>query len=60
VHILTRPKTATVKQFAQLLAMDGVDLTFTDTALAEIVRIAHKRGTGAPGLGAIPDRQNSM
>jgi len=56
VHILTQPRNAMTKQFAKLLAMDGVELSFTDTALAEIARIAHKRGTGARGLRAILER----
>ena len=56
VHILTRPKNAMLKQYRKLMAMEGVDLTFTDTALAEIARVAHKRGTGARGLRAILER----
>ncbi len=56
IHILTQPKNAMTKQFAKLMAMDGVDLSFTDTALAEIARIAHKRGTGARGLRSILER----
>jgi ATP-dependent Clp protease ATP-binding subunit ClpX len=56
VHILTQPKNAMVKQYAKLMAMDGVDLSFTDTALTEIARVAYKRGTGARGLRAILER----
>jgi len=56
VHILTRPQNAMTKQYAKLLSMDGVDLSFTETALAEMARIAHKRGTGARGLRAILER----
>ena len=54
--ILTQPKNAMVKQFAKLLSMDGVDLSFTDSALKEIARVAHTRGTGARGLRAILER----
>ncbi len=56
IHILTQPKNAMTKQFAKLMSMDGVNLSFTDTALAEIARIAFKRGTGARGLRAILER----
>jgi len=53
VLILTRPKNAMVRQYAKLLAMDGVNLTFTDSALKELARIAHEKGTGARGLRAM-------
>ena len=35
------------------MAMDGVELTFTDEALESIVEEAHKRKTGARALRAI-------
>lgn len=53
VTILTRPKNAMVRQYAKLLSMDGVKLTFTETALKELARIAYEKGTGARGLRAI-------
>ena len=53
VEILTRPKNAMVKQYAKLLGMDDVKLTFTDSALKELARIAYAKGTGARGLRAI-------
>ena len=56
VHILTQPQNAMVKQYAKLLSIDGVDLSFTQTALQEIARVAHLRGTGARGLRAILER----
>ena len=56
IHILTQPKNAMTKQYAKLLSMDGVELSFTDTALAEIARIAYKRATGARGLRSILER----
>lgn len=55
-RILTEPKNAMVKQFAKLLSMDGVELSFTDSAVQEIARVAHARGTGARGLRAILER----
>ncbi|MBR0463770.1 MAG: AAA family ATPase [Clostridia bacterium] len=51
--ILVKPKNALVKQYAHMLAMDGVDLEFTDEALTAIAREALKRKSGARGLRAI-------
>ncbi len=53
VHILTDPKNSMVKQYQKLLAMEGVELTFTEGALRELARIAHRKRTGARGLRAI-------
>lgn len=53
VHILTEPRNAMTKQYAKLLGMEGVALSFTDNALRELARIALQKGTGARGLRAI-------
>ena len=53
IEILTKPKNALVKQYAQLLSMEGVDLTFTEEALDAIADKALARKTGARGLRAI-------
>ena len=53
IHILTKPKNALIKQYAKILSMDGVELSFTDSALKELAHIAHKRKTGARGLRAL-------
>lgn len=53
VSILTQPKNALVKQYARLLEMDGVKLSFDDDALREIAKEALKRKTGARGLRSI-------
>jgi len=53
VRILIEPKNAIVKQYQKLLAMDGVELVFTEGALREIAREAMRRKTGARGLRAI-------
>ncbi|APT89382.1 ATP-dependent protease [Corynebacterium frankenforstense DSM 45800] len=53
VAVLTRPKNALVKQYQRLLAMDDVELEFTDEALGAIADKALERGTGARGLRAI-------
>jgi len=53
VHILTEPRNAMTKQYIKLLAMENVDLSFTDSALRELAKIALQKGTGARGLRAI-------
>ncbi len=53
VRILTQPKNALVKQYERLFALEGVALTFTEAALAEIATLAVKRETGARGLRSI-------
>lgn len=51
--ILVEPKNAIIKQYRKLMAIDGVDLTFSDEALDIIVEEAQKRKTGARALRAI-------
>ena len=53
ISILTEPKNALVKQYAELFAMEGVKLTVTDDALKAIARKAMTRKTGARGLRSI-------
>jgi ATP-dependent Clp protease ATP-binding subunit ClpX len=53
VDILTEPKNAVVKQFTQLLSMEGVELEVRPAALKAIARKALKRKTGARGLRSI-------
>ncbi|WP_028950922.1 ATP-dependent Clp protease ATP-binding subunit ClpX [Sulfurihydrogenibium subterraneum] len=53
VRVLTEPKNALIKQYQALLAVDGIELEFTEDALREIAREAIKRKTGARGLRAI-------
>lgn len=53
VHILKEPKNALVKQYAALLAMDNVELSFTDEGLEAIATKAMERRTGARGLRSI-------
>ena len=50
VRILTEPKNALVKQYKELIKMDGVKLYFEDDALHAIARKAMKLKTGARGL----------
>lgn len=53
VAILTEPKNAVVKQFHELLKMEGVELEVRPAALKAIARKAIKRKTGARGLRSI-------
>ena len=56
VQVLTEPKNCLVKQYRKLLAMDGVDLSFSPEALRELAKNAIKRKTGARGLRAAMER----
>jgi len=53
LKILTEPKNALIKQYAALMAYDGVEVSFTDDALEAIAEKAIERKTGARGLRAI-------
>ncbi|MEY4978172.1 MAG: ATP-dependent Clp protease ATP-binding subunit ClpX [Pseudomonadota bacterium] len=53
VDILTQPKNAVVKQFDQLLSMEGAALEVRPAALKAIARKALARKTGARGLRSI-------
>ncbi len=53
VRILVEPKNALIKQFRKLFEMDGVDLQFTDEAIAAVADMALQRGIGARGLRSI-------
>ncbi|MBL9137767.1 MAG: ATP-dependent Clp protease ATP-binding subunit ClpX [Verrucomicrobiales bacterium] len=54
--ILTEPRNALTKQFAKLLSMDDVELTFTPDAVREIAAQAMKKGTGARALRGILEK----
>ena len=45
--ILTDTKNALTKQFAKLMAMEGVELEFSNDALVELAAQAIRKGTGA-------------
>ncbi|MFC6291174.1 ATP-dependent Clp protease ATP-binding subunit ClpX [Macrococcus epidermidis] len=51
--ILTQPKNALVKQYTKMLALDEVELEFTEEALTAISQLAIERKTGARGLRSI-------
>jgi len=52
-RVLTEPKDALVSQYKELFALDGIELTFTDAALDEIVKKTEQLKTGARGLRRI-------
>lgn len=54
--ILKEPKNSLVKQYTELLAMDGVQLIFEDEAVKEIATKAYDLGTGARGLRSIMEK----
>jgi ATP-dependent Clp protease ATP-binding subunit ClpX len=53
VRILIEPKNAIIKQYQQLLALDGVELKFDQGAIKAIAEEAIKRKTGARALRSI-------
>jgi ATP-dependent Clp protease ATP-binding subunit ClpX len=56
VKILVEPKNSMVRQYQKLLAMEGINLTFHESALRELAASALKRKTGARGLRSILER----
>jgi len=56
VSILTDPKNALTKQYAKLMAMEGVELEFTPDALRELAALALKKGTGARALRSLIEK----
>ena len=53
LRILTEPINAPVRQYEKLLAMDGVELVFTEDALRAVAKKAIARKTGARSLKGI-------
>ena len=53
VRILTEPKNAISRQYAEMFRLDGVELEFEPDAIREIARRSNERKTGARGLRAI-------
>ncbi len=56
VDVLTKPRNALVKQFKELFALEGVELSFSDSALEEVAKRAKSRGTGARGLRSVLEK----
>jgi ATP-dependent Clp protease ATP-binding subunit ClpX len=55
-RILVEPKNSIVQQYQELFTMDGVSLTFTESALERIAEKAKDMGMGARGLKAVVDQ----
>ena len=51
-RILTQPKNALLKQYAALLASEGVEITFDDGAVREVARIAAEVNAEVENIGA--------
>jgi ATP-dependent HslUV protease ATP-binding subunit HslU len=51
-RILTEPKNALLKQYQALLAADGIELTFTDSAVREIAASAAAVNMRTENIGA--------
>jgi ATP-dependent Clp protease ATP-binding subunit ClpX len=56
VEILIKPKNALVRQYQKLLALDGVELMFTDDALRAVADEALRQRCGARGLRSITEK----
>ena len=56
VRILTEPKNSLIKQYKMLLALDKVELVFTDEAINTIASTAMKSETGARGLRGVMEK----
>jgi ATP-dependent HslUV protease ATP-binding subunit HslU len=52
VRILTEPENALTKQYAALLATDGVDLTFTPDGVEEVAALAQRLNVEKADIGA--------
>ncbi len=56
IAVMTQTKNALTKQFAKLMAMEGVELEFTDNAVRELASQAMKKGTGARALRGLLEK----
>jgi ATP-dependent HslUV protease ATP-binding subunit HslU len=52
VRILTEPRNALTKQYSALLETEGIQVTFTDAAIAEIARMAQEVNRNTENIGA--------
>lgn len=52
IQILQAPKNALTKQYAALLATEGIEVVFSDEAIAEIARIACEVNRNTENIGA--------
>ena len=52
IRIMTEPENSLTKQYAALVAAEGVELTFTDDAVREIARVAGLANDRMENIGA--------
>ncbi len=51
-RILTEPEASLIKQYVALMAVEGVELSFSDAAIDEIARLAAEINAGVENIGA--------
>lgn len=51
-RILTEPKNAMIRQYCELLKVDGVDLHFTEDGIAEVAKVAREVNDLTENIGA--------
>jgi ATP-dependent Clp protease ATP-binding subunit ClpX len=56
VAILTDTRNALTKQYIKLMAMEGIELEFTDDAVHELAALAIRKGTGARALRSLLEK----
>jgi len=56
VSILTETRNALTRQYAKLMAMEGIELEFTEDAVRELAAQAMKKGTGARALRSLLEK----
>jgi ATP-dependent Clp protease ATP-binding subunit ClpX len=56
VQILSEPRNALTKQYAKLMAIEDVELEFSDDALKALAAQAHNKGTGARALRSLIEK----
>ncbi|MBM7115162.1 ATP-dependent Clp protease ATP-binding subunit ClpX [Archangium primigenium] len=53
LRVLTEPPDSIVREYGELLGMDGIELDLTEDALREVVHFSVDKGLGARGLRSI-------
>ncbi|MCY1076778.1 ATP-dependent Clp protease ATP-binding subunit ClpX [Archangium lansingense] len=53
LRVLTEPPDSIIREYRELLGLDGIELELTEDALREVVRFSIDKGLGARGLRSI-------
>ncbi|QRK07829.1 ATP-dependent Clp protease ATP-binding subunit ClpX [Archangium violaceum] len=53
LRVLTEPQDSIIREYRELLGLDGIELDVTEDALREVVRFSIEKGLGARGLRSI-------